>query len=57
MRSKTVRFWQYTAYSEKKRNFVLSANMQSEIKHFLPKPWRETVQFWRQRDIHENMIM
>jgi hypothetical protein len=32
-----VRFWQYTAYSEKKRNYVFSANTRGETLRFRQK--------------------
>jgi hypothetical protein len=46
MRSKTVRFRQYTAYSEKKQNYAFSENTRSE-----------TVRFRRKRGIRENPFM
>jgi hypothetical protein len=46
MRSKTVRFRQYTAYSEKKRNYA-----------FLPNTRNEAVRFRQKRGIRENPIM
>ncbi len=42
MRSKTVRFRQYTAYSEKKRNYAFSANTRGE-----------TLRFRRQRGVKQ----
>ncbi len=32
MQSKTVRFWQYTEYSEKKRNYAFSPKTYSRVK-------------------------
>jgi hypothetical protein len=46
MQSKTVRFWQNTAYSEKKQNNAFSANTRSE-----------TVRFRQKRGIRENPVM
>ncbi len=44
-----MRFWQYTAYSEMKRNLALSKNMQGETKR------SDDVSFWQQHDILKNL--
>ncbi len=45
MQSKTVRFWQYTAKSEKKRNYAFSAKTWSETKRFFRKGWVKLCDF------------